>query len=295
MSDTASGSTGSPGGRAEEQAELLEAGLERGLGAHQRVLGLGGLELGAEDVELAREPDLEARLGGLQQALAALQALPRDGEELPLRDHVVEGARDLDGQALAAELVGALLGLPGPAAVREVVVGRVGPGAAQQRLPHEEGRRGASGDRVAAVSLEVKAATPRGCRPSREASGTTSSPKEVPSGLGEAGRQLRAGTGPGRRPPESPQRPRVRLIEEAEVALEGQAHGRGQAQGRAPGRRPSGLLVRGLVGSGLEGRGLAAREGRRAAPGLRRDRRRTTAKRPMARSPADRVPPVGRD
>ena len=53
---------------------------------------------------LLTRPDLEPRLGGGLQALAALEALARDPHELPLRDHAVEGRRHLHGQPLPRQL-----------------------------------------------------------------------------------------------------------------------------------------------------------------------------------------------
>ncbi len=105
---------GIAGGQGKQRPELLLRRLEGGFGAHERVLGLRGLKLGAEDVELAGEAHLETCLGGLQQALAALQALTGHREELPLRDHVVESTRGLDGQPLSAELEERASGFPGP-------------------------------------------------------------------------------------------------------------------------------------------------------------------------------------
>ena len=72
--------------------KLLERVLQRGLRAHHRLLGLRRLQLGAEDVELADQADLQPRLRGLQQALAAPQALPRHREQLALLHHLVERA-----------------------------------------------------------------------------------------------------------------------------------------------------------------------------------------------------------
>ena len=110
-SAAASGSTGSPGRQREQPAEALERRGERRLRAHHRVARLRRLQLGAEHVELAREPDLEPRLRGLQQRLGALQALARHLEQLALRDHRVEGRRHVDRGALAREQQAALLAL----------------------------------------------------------------------------------------------------------------------------------------------------------------------------------------
>ena len=60
---------------------------------------------------LLARPTCEARLGGLQQRLGALEALPRHVEELALGDDVVEGGRHLDREPLLREGERALLAL----------------------------------------------------------------------------------------------------------------------------------------------------------------------------------------
>ena len=297
MRETAGRLDGIAGGKGQEGAELLQRRFERGLGAHQRVLGLRGLKLGSEDVELAGEADLEAGLRGLEQALASLQALPRHGEELALGDHAVEGARGLNGQALASELVVALLGLLSPAAVGEVVVGGVRARASQQGLPHEQGGRGAPGGRVAAVLVGRERRHPLDRAPAPgKLLGEIHPEGRAVGGLGKAWRHLRQELAARHSHAKARGGHAVGLIEDLEVALEGEGHGRGQAQGAGSGRGAGDRLVLRLVGDRPRGsRAPGLRRWEEAAPGPRRDRRRTIPRGPWPGFRHDCVPPVGRD
>ncbi len=150
-SAAASGSIGVAGRDRELGPEALERRGERGLRAQHRVARLRRLQLGAEHVELAGEAHLEPRLRGLLERLGALEALARDLEQLPLRDHGVEGRRHLDGRALARERERPLLALEGAARVRELEEGGVRAHAAQQRLRQQQPRSVVRGNGASAV------------------------------------------------------------------------------------------------------------------------------------------------
>ena len=130
----------------EDPPELLEGGLEGRRRADHTLACLGRLQLGPEDVELARHPHLQPRVGGVEQALGALQALVGHFEELALGDHGVEGAGDLHGQSLPGELEGALLHGHGALCVGEIEIGRVRSGASEERLAQQEPEVGAAGE-----------------------------------------------------------------------------------------------------------------------------------------------------
>ena len=132
-------------GEREDPSKPLEGGFESRRGTDHTLAGLGRLQLGPEDVQLAGHPHLQPRVGGVEQALGALQALVRHLEELPLSDDGVESGGDLHGESLPGELQGTLLRDHGALGVGEIEVGRVGPGSSEERLAQKEPQVGALG------------------------------------------------------------------------------------------------------------------------------------------------------
>jgi hypothetical protein len=205
---------------------------------------LRGLQLRPEDVELAHHADLEAGLGGAAQAVAAPEALPGHRHELALRDHVVERGRDLDGEALAVELVRPLLPDPAALAVAQLVVGRVGPEPAQERLAQDDAHVAGLGEGRQGFRVE------RGQKPGRgeggPAPGYALGDVEPERGSGrtvlvardELGIELAAGRGFS----ESGRLHAVRRVQEREVALERDAHGGGERERGRSGRGADGFL-----------------------------------------------------
>ena len=260
-------------GQAQERTELLEGRLEPGLGAHEGLLGLRRLQVGAEDVELAHEAHLEPRFRGLAEAVAALEALARHPHELPLGDHAVEGRRDLHGQALAGELELALLPHAAPLAVAEVEVGGVRAETLEDRLGQDHAHVagvGQLGHREVARAQGGDGAH-RASAPGQPLAGVQEDARVV--GVDEVARgEARVPVGAGGRLADLRPRHRIGGVHEGEVRLEGtgdgalQADGGGAGSGSHRGRfiGPADLAVeRKLLGL----RGLGGRRRGRSGPG----------------------------
>ena len=237
------GLDGVVGGQGEELAKALESGGEGGPRPDHGVARLRGLQLRPEHVELAREADLEAGLGGLPQRLGALEALPRHVEELALGDDGVEGGRHLDREPLLREGERALLPLHGAPGVRELEEGRVRPDAAEERLAEQETQVG--GLRVGGVHRrlgEVAAGGGhRAARPGERLGEVDAEDRPVARAL-EDRRDGRIELAERRLLHPARGVDGVHRVEEAEVLLEGEAHGGGEAHRRRPLGRPDDAL-----------------------------------------------------
>ena len=265
------GLDGVVGGQGEEPAEALEGGGEGGARPDHGVARLRGLELRPEHVELAREADLEAGLGGLQQRLGALEALPRHVEELALGDDGVEGGRHLDREPLLREGERALLPLHGAPGVRELEEGRVRPDAAEEGLAEQEAhvgrlREGGVHRRLRGVAT---GGAHRAARP-RERLGEVDAEDRPVARAREDRGDGREELADGRLLHPARGVDGVHGVEEPEVALEGEAHGGGEAHRRRPlGRADDAFGDVLLRGQGRLGRRRGLGRGRR----LRRRRR----------------------
>ena len=271
------GLDGVVGGQGEEPAEALEGGGESGPRPDHGVARLRGLELRPEHVELAREADLEAGLGGLQQRLGALEALPRHVEELALGDDGVEGGRHLDREPLLREGERALLPLHRAPGVRELEEGRVRPDAAEEGLAEQEAQVG--GLREGGVHRRLREVAAggahRAARPRERLGEVDAEDRPVARALEDRG-DGREELAEGRLLHPARGVDGVHGVEEPEVALEGEAHGGGEAHRRRPlGRADDALGDVLLRGQGVLGRRRRLGRGRRlrreaAAPARRR-------------------------
>ena len=121
--------------RSEPEVELegVIGELERLASEDEGVLGLGELELGAEDVELRREAHFEPRLRGAEQLAVPLERALRDLDQSLLAEDVEVARHHVDREPLARQLEVAVGADPRALRVLELELRRLATEAAEQR------------------------------------------------------------------------------------------------------------------------------------------------------------------
>ena len=191
-----------------------------------------------------------------EQRLRALQALAGHAEELALEDNLVEGGRDVDGDALPGQLEGPLLTLAQAPLVAEVVVGGVGAEPAQERLGEAQAEVAGHRQRRGAVEGvgPVGGGGGEGAPGEGKLLGRLQPHRGAVVGLAVARDHLGEELRPGHRLAHAGRRHRVRRVEHVEVPLEGGGDGVREAD----------ALRRGRIRDRLRRRRVADHEGRRS-------------------------------